>query len=420
MSTILTTQEPEQIEIRGCLSKHKKSQYFQAILIYKDSAGEEVRKSRSTKKARETEAYHVMMQMIEEEKKAIYTASPGTVFVDFLQYWLNEIIIKTVEETTYNGYVLNMDNHIIPYFKPLKLRLKDVRPIHIQRFLDYKLDNGACDGGPLKATSVSKFYANLKTSLDYAVSHELALTNPARMISGPKTKKYDASYYTIEQIGLLWKACKGSVIEAAVFLTSIYGFRRGEVCGLKWEHVSFQKKHIRIIETRTRGKGEVLKGTKNNASRRTMPLMGAVDVYLQRLQKQQEEHAAFCGNTWVDSGYIVVDEMGKPITFGRLQKNYKRILANNGLPDIRFHDLRHSVATYLLEIGIPIEEVSAWLGHSSIATTAKVYAHVNIGTRRNAANKLDKLMGYENVVEEQPIGIEDALKTLFSTDPETA
>ena len=143
------------------------------------------------------------------------------------------------------------------------------------------------------------------------------------------------------------------------------------------------------------------------------------DEYLQRLQKQQEANAAFCGNLWVGSGYIVVDEMGKPITFGRLQKNYKRILANNGLPDIRFHDLRHSVATYLLEIGIPIEEVSAWLGHSSIATTAKVYAHIHIGTRRNDANKLDKLMGYENVAEEQPLGIEDALKTLFSTDPET-
>jgi integrase len=111
-----------------------------------------------------------------------------------------------------------------------------------------------------------------------------------------------------------------------------------------------------------------------------MPLMGAVAEYLQRLLRQQEEQKAFCGNSWVDNGYIIADKLGRPITFGRLHKNYKRILKVNNLPDIRFHDLRHSVATYLLEIGIPIEEVSACLGHSSIATTAKVYAHVNIGT----------------------------------------
>ena len=75
------------------------------------------------------------------------------------------------------------------------------------------------------------------------------------------------------------------------------------------------------------------------------------------------------------------------------------------------------MATYLLELGIPIEEVSAWLGHSSIAVTSKVYAHVNIGTRRNAARRLDKLMGFESAEQEQP-KIELALFDLFELSPE--
>jgi len=143
-----------------------------------------------------------------------------------------------------------------------------------------------------------------------------------------------------------------------------------------------------------------------------MPLTLAMAEYLKKLKALQERQKAYCGNAWNDSGYVAVDELGKPLSFSRLQKGFKRVLQECGLPEIRFHDLRHSVATYLLEIGIPIEEVSAWLGHSSIATTAKVYAHVNIGIRMNAARTLDKLMGYETAEQERP-GIESAIRNLF-------
>ena len=140
--------------------------------------------------------------------------------------------------------------------------------------------------------------------------------------------------------------------------------------------------------------------------------MEAVDQYLRLLLMQQEERRDFLGDAWKNSGYVVADETGGPLSFNTIQNHYKKLLKQCGLPDVRFHDLRHSVATYLLEIGIPIEEVSAWLGHSSIATTAKVYAHVNIGIRMNAARTLDKLMGYEEEKKE-PVSIEKAIRDLF-------
>lgn len=411
-------QEVKQIEIRGCISKHKKSQYFQAILQYKDKAGFEVRKSRSTKMNNKTEAYRVMLQMIEEEQTLIHTESPGTLLVDFLKYWLDEVIVSQVESTTHNGYTMNIHNHIIPYFKSLKLRLKDVRPVHIQRFLDDKSMHGSLDGKPLRPSSVQKLHANLKTAFDYAMSQELVEKNVARMAKVPKGKKYEAKYYTVEQIGLLWKACKGSIIEPAVFLASIYGFRRGEVMGLRWNNVDFRSRMIRIYETRTRGKTEIVKGTKNVASCRVMPMMNVTMDYLKRLKKQQDESRDFLKDEWIDSNYVIADELGKPLDLGRLQKHFKKILKENGLPDIRFHDLRHSVATYLLEIGIPIEEVSAWLGHSSITTTAKVYAHVNIGIRKNAAKVLDKMFGYEEkeIEADVIINIESAITYLFEEE----
>ena len=107
-----------------------------------------------------------------------------------------------------------------------------------------------------------------------------------------------------------------------------------------------------------------------------------------------------------------MDEFGAPVSFAILQKHYKRALQKAGLPEVRFHDLRHSVATYLLELGTPIEEVSAWLGHSSITTTAKIYAHINMRFRMNAASSLDKLMGFETT-EQNPPSIESALQNLF-------
>jgi len=411
MRTTLNMQQQPIPEIRGCLTKPKKSQYYQAVLSYTDSAGCEVRKSKSTRQSRKTEAFRVMMQMIEDEKDSLKTPALSSSFTDFLRHWLNEVIVSSVEETTWNGYRMNLENHVIPYFEPFELRLKDLRPVHIQRFMDSKLIP-ADDGTVLKAASVQRFYANLKTALDYAMTQELIETNPARFLKAPKAKQYEADYLSIEQIAELWKACKGTVIESVVFLASIYGFRRGEVCGLRWEYVDMDKHHLRIFETRTQARGEIVKGTKSSASKRTMPMMKAVEVYLTRLKQQQEEQKAFCGNSWTDSGYVVVDELGVPLTFARLQKTYKRALQKAGLPEVRFHDLRHSVATYLLELGTPIEEVSAWLGHSSITTTARIYAHINMRFRMNAASSLDRIMGFDGV-EQKPPNIESALQDLF-------
>ena len=93
--------------------------------------------------------------------------------------------------------------------------------------------------------------------------------------------------------------------------------------------------------------------------------------------EQQSRKAAELGKAWVNSDYVVVDDFGAPLRPIRLSNNFKRLLDDNDLPHIRFHDLRHSVATYMLSMGVPIAEVSAWLGHKSVSTTANIYAHIS-------------------------------------------
>ena len=415
MSTMLSTQETKQIEIRGCLSKHKKSQYYQAILIYVDESGCEIRKSRSTKQARKSEAFKIMMQMIVEEEDLLRRPAPGTYFVDYLKYWINEVIVKEIEETTWIGYQRNILDHIIPYFEPQKLRMRELRPAHIIRFVEDKIDHGALkDGSSLKAHSVRKFLANLKTALDYAVTKELIPVNPARMIKAPKVEHYEASYYSIEELAALWKAAIGTDIEPAIILATLYGFRRGEVCGLKWDMVDFRAKWIRIFETRTQSGMEITKGPKNKSSKRTMPMLDFTYDYLLRLKAKQEQQREFMGEGWIDSGYVVVYPDGKQPSVSNFNKMMTRLLERHGLRHIRFHDLRHSIATYLLEIGVPIADVSAWLGHGSVETTAKVYAHVTPGMRLNTAKTLDKAFGYtKQAEEEKPLTIESVIRELF-------
>ena len=408
---MLKAQEVEQFKVRGCLSKPKKSQYYQAILIYTDDAGEEYRVSRSTKESSKIKAQKVMLDMAAELEERLHRTDPSSLFADFMEYWLREVICNEVEVPTLNGYRMNLENHIIPYFKPLQLRLRDLRAVHLTQFCEEMSHKKKADGNLLSGSSIKKLYSNLRTALDYAVTHELIDQNPARIAKAPKAQAYEASYLSIPQITSLWKGCKGSIIEPAVFLTSIYGFRRGEICGLRWENVDIPQRNLRIYETRTQAQGVITKGTKNSASKRTMPIPEAVADYLLLLQERQREAKQAGGEYWCESGYVVIDECGKPISIARLNKHFTRLLERCGLPKVRFHDLRHSVATYFLELGIPIAEISAWLGHGSIATTEKIYAHVNKETRMNASRTLDKLMGYQS--EETPRNIEGALRELF-------
>ena len=143
--------------------------------------------------------------------------------------------------------------------------------------------------------------------------------------------------------------------------------------GLKWDRINFERQSIRIEETVVyAGAKPYIKDTKTEASMRTMPIINPVKEYLFHILNAQREQAAELGNAWADSGYVIVDDFGVPLRPLRITNNFKRLLEENNLPHIRFHDLRHSVATYMLGMAVPIAEISAWLGHKSVSTTSNI------------------------------------------------
>jgi|LSQX01.2.fsa_nt_gb integrase len=231
----------------------------------------------------------------------------------------------------------------------------------------------------------------MKKALDFAVKMGLLNANPIGFVQVPKIKKYDANYYTVEQLDNLITITKGTIIESAVYLTVHCGFRRGEILGLRWQDIDFKEGVLKVRNTRTRVATNVEKRPKSESSIRTLPLIPRVNEYLKALKEQQEQDKNLYGNSYKESDYVCRYEDGTPVNVNTIDHVFKRILANNNMPHIRFHDLRHSTACYLIKNGSNLKDIQVWLGHSDISITANIYAHVDAEMKRNTATKIDEL-----------------------------
>jgi integrase len=315
-------------------------------------------------------------------------------FVEFLEYWLHEIIRPQIEETTYEGYRKNFSTHIQPYFLPFNLKLADVRLAHLQKFVNDMSKNGKVDGsGGLKGESIKKYMANISKALDYAVKTSLIQQNPARYVDFPKDRRFIGSFYSTSEIEKLLDICKGTSIETPIILAIHYGLRRGEIMGLRWQDVDFEAGTLTICNTRVRIQSEVEKAPKSESSRRTFPLIASVKNYLERLRDTQVRERVLFGDTYTDNDYICKWPDGRALDVGYVNSALTRLLQENGLRHIRLHDLRHSTASYLNKLGFSPKEIQVWLGHSDIKTTMNIYTHIDVGMKENIAVRLNGLFG---------------------------
>lgn len=185
-------------------------------------------------------------------------------------------------------------------------------------------------------------------------------------------------YYDADTVARLLEASRGDVLEAVIFLTATYGFRRSEVLGLEWSAIDFIKNTISVFKTAVITTNGTLyqERTKNKTSRRVLPMSPEIREYLLKLYNHQQQMKELFGNTYIANDLICKRDNGDPIKPDFVSRHFVEILKANNLPQIRFHDLRHSAATILINMGYTMKEVSEWLGHSDISTTMNIYAHV--------------------------------------------
>ena len=313
-------------------------------------------------------------------------------FTDFLRDWLK--LMKTqVKITTYSAYEKTILHKVIPYFdKHLpKIRLDAVSAKHIQDYYNYDLEVNH-----VSANTVKHRHANIHKAFAYAYKTDLIQSNPADKVELPKIEKYSGQFYNQKQIENLIRVVKGDPIEFGVITASFYGLRRSEVLGLKWDAIDFENKTITIRHTvhevTVDGKTKIVASdtTKTKSSYRSLPLVKPFEEILLKMKREQEENKRLCGRCYCQDylDYIYVNQIGEIVKPGFVTAHFSAVLKANNLPHIRFHDLRHSCASLLFAQGVSLKEIQAWLGHSTIGTTANIYTHLDENNKLSSANAI--------------------------------
>lgn len=214
-------------------------------------------------------------------------------FIDYMKKWL-KMIKSSVEETTYIGYEGVINGRMTDYFGNKDITLQDIKPKHIQDFYSHLLEEG------LSGNTVKHYHANIRKALQYAMRTDIIPSNPADKVELPKIQKYNPSFYSSDEVKGLLSEVVGTKLEIPVMIDCFYGFRRSEVIGLKWSAIDFEKKTITINHTITQSNGKLIirDKTKNNSSRRSLPLEPIVETFLLELKEKQEENKKMCGNSY--------------------------------------------------------------------------------------------------------------------------
>ena len=188
----------------------------------------------------------------------------------------------------------------------------------------------------------------------------------------PRSRVKEAFFYDNEELKQLYQLIEGHILELAVKMAGSLGMRREEICGLKWENVDFRRRLVLVREARTAyGATIVQKETKNRASVRTLYLPEEVLLLLGREQERQEEERARQGAVFNRTDHVILDHKGAPYSLA-----FTWFVRKNGLPRLTFHGLRHTFATIASCQGASLFDIGKALGHSTPATTGRIYTHL--------------------------------------------
>jgi len=303
----------------------------------------------------------------------------------FLQRWLAaskpSLRIRTSER-----YEQLVRLHVTPVLG--RVQLANLTPLHLQRLYSNKIEEG------LSSTTVHHLHAMLHRALKQAVRWNLAQRNVADFADPPRVQHHEITTLSAKQASDLLAAAHGDRLEALYVMAVTTGMRQGELLGLRWRDVDLDRSSVQIRSTMQAAKGGLkFAETKTRGSRRHVLLPARTVEALRRHRAVQAQERLRTGAAWEDNDLVFANEVGRPIAAGNLLKrSFEPLLRRAGLPRMRFHDLRHSAATLLLEQGIHAKIVQEMLGHTRISTTLDLYSHVTPTMQRQAADAFDVIL----------------------------
>jgi integrase len=214
--------------------------------------------------------------------------------------------------------------------------------------------------------------------------------NVAALVAPPRVPPSEATPLDPQQARRLLEALEGERLQALFAVPLTAGLRPSEALGLRWQDVDFEAGTISIFQGVQRLEGKLpLQELKTRRSRRTVSLPNSVLDLLHAHQARQHEARTLLGPEWKETGLVFTTWFGTALEPRNVVRSFKSILKKAELPDIRFHDLRHTCATLLLVQGVHPRVVMEILGHSQISLTMNTYTHVAPQAQNQAAGLMD-------------------------------
>ena len=293
---------------------------------------------------------------------------------------------SSLKNNTWSQYDHTLKNFILPILGNVKIR--DLRPDHIQSLYDDLLANG------IGIYTVLKIHDILHSALSHASDTKLIQHNPANSIILPKEPESEMKILDESQVSQMLITAQGNRLEALYYLALTTGMRQSEILGLKWIDIDWQNQTLRIERQLVRPKGSevIFAPPKTKFGKRTVKIGEKSISILRNHDIRQNQERIISGDRWIDKGLLFTTRIGTPIHARNLIRYFKKLLNEAGLPEIRFHDLRHTAASIMLNNGIPVIVVSRRLGHSKPSITLDVYGHLIPSMDEYAAQRMDELV----------------------------
>jgi integrase len=337
--------------------------------------------------ATEAEAQEKLLEARHSRSRGLPVAVERQTLAQFLEHWLSEVVKPSRRPRTYQSYELTARLHIVPALG--KIRPEKLTPQEVQALLNRKTQEGE-----LSPRSVAYIRGILRQALNQALRWGLVGRNAAALTSAPRIPHREIQPLDAADARRFLDTAKGTRLEALYTVALNLGLRRGELLGLRWSDIDLENSSLRVLQAVQRVGGKLAAAeTKTVSSRRTLTLPLSVVATLRSHRARQLQERLIAGSAWQESGLVFTSRVGTPYEPRNLQRDFERILKHSQVPKVRFHDLRHSAASLLLSQGVPLRLIQEILGHSSIAMTADLYAHIAPSLMREAAEKMESILG---------------------------
>ena len=344
--------------------------------------------------SRQAELLDKLHQNIEIYRDVELTEESRMKLGEWLDRWLNEYMAGTIRESTLIGYRRIVENNIKPYLghKPIHLVTRqDVQKMYTTLKKEGRMVGHEEYGHALSGSTVRRIHSMFHLAMDAAVQAHLIARNPTEGTTVPKAKRKPLKVLNKKQMNKLMDTIKRDPLWNDLFYTELTtGLRKGELCGLMWSDFDAKEGALKVRRTAFMRDGRVQVGEPKTATGNRTIILPATTADL--LRKRQEQSIS----QWIFPNFVSPE---KPISPNVVYRQLKEFLKKAGLPDIRFHDLRHTFATHALTSGVDAKTLSGILGHTNASFTLDTYTHVTGDMQKQATEVvgsfLEDILGKE-------------------------